>query len=99
MSHESAAPLNAPATFAELGEWRARIRECGLHRTVDGAKADELLEITEALQRVHDWAAEMQLGAEGFDNTVPAALYSDVQRHLRAAAQDLARACATLLDR
>ena len=60
--------------------------------------AAELLKSGEALQRIHEWAAEMQLGAEGFDNTESAGRYSDVQEHLLAAAQDIAKALQALRE-
>lgn len=51
------------------------------------------------LAGVQSWAAEMQLGAEGFDNTGHARTYRDVQDSLAEAGRHLARACEVLLAR
>lgn len=56
----------------------------------------ELLDAANLIETVHRTAAEMQLGAEGFDNTENAGLYSRVQEHLLAAARELVEASAPL---
>lgn len=87
-----------PATFAELAAMQGRLLTRGRQCTVHGAKLDELLQITAALRSVHDWAAEMQLGAEGFDNTDSARRYRQVQEQLLAAAQAIHEACESLVQ-
>lgn len=76
-----------------------RLRERGLHETVDGSMVKEMLHAAELIEAAHGTAAEMQLGAEGFDNTDTARLYGRVQEHLLAAAGELAAASAALGQR
>ena len=68
------------------------LREGRLDAGVDGRMVKDLLEASKRIEAVHATAAEMQLGAEGFDNTGSAALYSDVQLHLLAAGRELVKA-------
>ena len=82
--------------FAELARMRALLRGRAQQDTVDGPRVRALLEGAEVLQAVYTWAAEMQLGAEGFDNTSSAQRYGQVQEHLRAAAREILKACAVL---
>ena len=67
------------------------------HRGVHAAAVERLLAATPDLAKAQEWAAEMQLGAEGFDNTTSARAYRDVQVCLRNAGHELARACEILL--
>ncbi len=64
-----------------------RLRERDLHETAGGSMVKDLLDAANLIETVHRTAAEMQLGAEGFDNTEKAGLYSRVQEHLLAAAR------------
>jgi hypothetical protein len=89
----SAQPFAAMARMLQLLRQRAR------DRTVDGAKLEDLLAVAASLETVHAWAAEMQLGAEGFDNMTSARAYGDVQEHLINAAQDIEKACQILYRR
>ena len=87
------ANVNRPGSvFAELSAMRQR----AWPDTVDGTRIAALLENAAALEAVHAWAAEMQLGAEGFDNLGSARQYAEVQAHLLAAAQEIRAACAAL---
>lgn len=85
-----------PSPFAELTSIYQQIRERELHETVDGSMIRELLDASRLIEGAHSTAAEMQLGAEGFDNTEAARLYSRVQEHLLAAARELVEASETL---
>jgi len=73
-----------------------QLRERGLDAGVDGRMVTDLLDASKRIEAVHATAAEMQLGAEGFDNTESARLYSDVQLHLCAAGRELVKASARL---
>jgi hypothetical protein len=67
-------------------------------RAIHADAVERLLATTPALADRQAWAAEMQLGAEGFDNTTAARDYGDVQACLVAAGRQLARACEILLS-
>ena len=73
-----------------------QLQERALDAGVDGRLVRDLLEAAKRIEAVHATAAEMQLGAEGFDNTGSARLYSDVQLHLLAAGRELVKASARL---
>lgn len=73
-----------------------QLQERGLDAGVDGRMVTDLFEASKRIEAVHATAAEMQLGAEGFDNTGSARLYSDVQLHLLAAGSELVKASARL---
>ena len=73
-----------------------QLRERQLHETVDARMLKGLLDASKQIEAVHATAAEMQLGAEGFDNTGSAGLYRDVQLHLVAAGRELVEASARL---
>lgn len=76
-----------------------QLRERQLHETVGARMLKGLLDASKQIEAVHATAAEMQLGAEGFDNTESAGLYSRVQSHLLAAARELVEASALLKTR
>ena len=57
-----------------------------------------LFDVTDALKRAHDYAAEMQLGAEGFDNTQTAGYFNGVRERLLVAATEIEAACRSLLE-
>ena len=83
------------APFRELSELLLLLR--GLpERSVHAAAAERLLAAVPALAREQAWATEMQLGAEGFDNTTSARAYRAVQAALVQAGRELARACEVL---
>jgi hypothetical protein len=93
-NHTDAEP--PPSPFAELAEIYQRLEEQDLHRTVHGSIVKQLLDAARRIEAVHHTAAGMQLGAEGFDNTHAASLYSGVQQHLLTAARELVTAAAAL---
>jgi hypothetical protein len=82
--------------FAELAALVQELQERVLDAGVDGRMVKDLLDASKRIEAVHATAAEMQLGAEGFDNTASAGLYSDVQSHLLAAGRELLKASARL---
>jgi hypothetical protein len=82
----------AASPWAGLEELRRVLEQRGGGRTPDGAQLEELLRAAAALEAVHAWAAEMQLGAEGFDNTTAARAYGELQERLTRAAHELAQA-------
>jgi len=82
--------------FAELSRLCAELEERGLHQRVDGVMVRQLLDAARAIEPVRATAAEMQLGAEGFDNTERARAYSRVQEHLVDAAGNLLAAAVVL---
>lgn len=88
-------PTNFDSPFAEIASLTGHLMQQQTHISPIAVK---LRESAEALQSVHQWAAEMQLGAEGFDNSESAQRYSDVQEHLLAAAQDIAKALQALRE-
>lgn len=94
-THQSQTPL----PFAELAAMYQRLEERGLHETVEGSMVKELFRAAGVIESVHSTAAEMQLGAEGFDNTESAGLYRRVQEHLVAAAREMLAASAALKGR
>ena len=73
-----------------------QLEERGLDAGVDARIVKDLLDAAKRIEAVHAAASEMQLGAEGFDNTGSASLYSDVQSHLLAAGRELVKASARL---
>ena len=80
----------------ELDAIYQRLRDRDLHSTVYGSMVEQLVSAAKLIEIVHRTAAEMQLGAEGFDNTENARLYAEVQEHLLAAAQQLVETSRTL---
>jgi hypothetical protein len=85
-----------PEPFSEMATMWQQLRERELHATVDGSLVERLARAAEMIGRVHATAVEMQLGAEGFDNTHAAGLYAHVQEHVLAAARELVEATAAL---
>jgi hypothetical protein len=82
--------------FVKMAEMLELLRQHTRGRTPDGARIEDLLRVATALETVYAWAAEMQLGAEGFDNTTSAQAYSEIQEHLVSAARDIEKACKIL---
>ena len=60
---------------------------------------DDLLAMAERLAHAHAYAAEMELGASGFDNMESVRHYSDLQRHLLAAAREILLVCGAMVQR
>jgi hypothetical protein len=85
--------------FAELESIGARLRATVRHKPTEREQLDRLLAIAQGLEQAHAHAAEMQRGAEGFDNTATAGLYAAVQARLLAAALELLQACRALAER
>ena len=79
-----------------LADLLLRLQQAGA-RSVHATAVERMLACAPELDREQAWAAEMQLGAEGFDNTMSARAYNDVQECLRQAGRQLARACEILL--
>lgn len=92
-----AATPPAGSPWPGLEELRRKLEQRGGDRPPDGTQLEELLRVAAALQEMHAWAAAMQLGAEGFDNTTSARAYADIQEHIRDAARGLAEAGWVLL--
>ena len=82
--------------FAEFAALCAQIERRGRLDSVDGKMLGKLLDAARTIESVHGVAAEMQLGAEGFDNTERARHYASVQQHLLVAANELLKAGAVL---
>jgi hypothetical protein len=82
----------------ELSALYRELEQRDRHLTVDGSMVKQLLEAAKAIEAMRGTAASMQLGAEGFDNTQAARLYSTVQEHLVAAAKELLRASQILAE-
>lgn len=89
-------PERPPDAFARMAETRRRLSP---QHGVDGEKLSRVLDSAASLQTIHDWAAEMQLGAEGFDNLASARAYSQIQEHLHEAAEALEKAAEILYER
>ena len=85
-----------PSPFVELAAMFQQLRDRGLHETVEGSVVEQLTRAAALLEKAHATAAEMQLGAEGFDNTHTAGLYALVQERLLAAVRELVGASAAL---
>lgn len=85
-------PINA-SPFAELAQMNARLRARHGQPTLAGARMAQLLNSAEQLAEMSDWAAAMQLGADGYDNTAISRRYAAMQDHLRAAAREIVQAC------
>lgn len=83
------------AAWAKLAVMRAGAPRDAVH----GPRIAALLQSAAELERVSQWAAEMQLGAEGFDNMDSARLYAHVQERLLVAAGEIAQACEALSKR
>jgi hypothetical protein len=83
---------------AKLAAMVQRLEALERHQTVNGSMVKDLRDAAERIEAVHRTAAEMQVGAEGFDNTHTASLYSTVQQHLLAALRELVQASAALKD-
>lgn len=89
---------NSDTPHQLLAELLLRLQQAG-QRSVHATAVERMLAAAPQLDREQAWAAQMQLGAEGFDNTMSARVYSDVQECLRQAGRQLARACEVLLAR
>ena len=63
----------------------------------DLSALDNLFAAAADLQKTHDYAAEMQLGAKGFDNSESAAYYNAVREGAIRTARELAKTCRALL--
>ena len=85
------------APYRELAELLLRVREADNAGT-DARAVERILAGAPYLARDQAWAADMQLGAEGFDNTGHANAYREVRACLVAAGGQLARACDVLLS-
>jgi hypothetical protein len=85
--------------FAVMRALRRFLRGRAQERTPDAARLEKLLAAAASLEAVHTWAAQMQLGAEGFDNTASARAYADIQEHLNDAAREIEKACLILCRR
>lgn len=85
-----------PSPFERLDELQRQLRERGQHQGGDGAQLDALVEASHAIASVSAWAAALEQGHDGFDNTEWSRHYRQVQSHLRAAGDDLAAACLVL---
>jgi hypothetical protein len=87
-------PIASP--FAELPAIAARLRAAA---TTAGARAelDELLAVLARIAAAHARAADMQRGAEGYDNTETARRWADVQAQLLAGAREVLRAARALV--
>ena len=84
------------SSFERLNELQRLLRERGQHQAGDGAQLDALVEASHAIASVSSWAAALELGHDGFDNTEQSRHYHLVQTHLRAAGDDLVEACLVL---
>lgn len=82
-------PIASP--FAELDAIGARLRGAAT-ASADRAMVDDALAKLATIRAAHASAAEMQRGAEGFDNTDSAARYADMQARLLAEAREILRA-------
>jgi hypothetical protein len=91
------AALDPTLPFAAIATLRQPLRARVRQQMASDLMADDLLAIAEALERACDTAAEMQLGAEGFDNMETARYFSGVRAHLASAAEELLAACRALL--
>ncbi len=84
----------APALpFAEVSEALRLIQQRTPYGAVFAAELESLIGVVNSLETAYAWAAEMQLGAEGFDNTASARAYSEIQVHLVNAARDIGKVC------
>ena len=84
--------------FAALAMLRRRLHEQGQHTTIDGSRMAQLLASTAVLAEISAWATEMQLGADGFDNTTASRRYAEVQARLLNAGREIQAACETLAE-
>ena len=82
--------------FAELRRLYGELAQRKWEKGVDGTMVRKLRDVAGEIEAVHATAAEMQLGAEGFDNTGHARAYASVQEHLDAAAKRLVAAALIL---
>lgn len=87
-------PIGSP--FTRMSELEIELGARSRKETVDGTRLQEVLTVATSLERLHDWATEMELGAQGFDNLDSAGAYAEVKRHLMAAATELEAACGIL---
>lgn len=86
------------APLRELAELHSLLRQAADDPDLDVRAAERLLAGVPALAAEQAWAADMQRGAEAFDNSEAARGYRDVQERLVGAGRELAQACAILLD-
>ena len=89
VSRRTETPIASP--FAELDAIGARLRSAAT-TSADRARVEEALARLATIHAAHTRAAEMQRGAEGFDNTDSAALYADTQAQLLAEAREILHA-------
>ena len=88
----------APDPFASIAAMRLRRGERMRRIALAAAALDNLFEAAAALKKTRDYAANMQLGAEGFDNTESARYYNRVRESALAAAHALLETCQGLLQ-
>ena len=93
---DSMNPAVAAHPFTAMGMIRTLLQQRAWDRTPDGARLEEILTAAASLEAVSAWAAQMQLGAEGYDNTTSAHAYGDIQEHLISATREIERACMIL---
>ena len=90
--------MTSPGPFDEIEAMRTELRSRTRDLTGGDTLLNHLFDVTEALKRAHDYAAEMQLGAEGFDNTQTAGYFNGVRQRFLAAATEIEVACRSLLE-
>jgi hypothetical protein len=89
-------PVLEADPFAQIEAMRGR--QCGAWRHFsDQPRLLALFGAADTLREVHRFAAEMQLGAEGFDNTESARHYRYLGGRMMIAARAIADACRELL--
>ena len=93
MSRRTESPIASP--FAELDAIGARLRSAAT-TAADRAMVDDALAKLATIHAAHTSAAEMQRGAEGYDNTESAARYADTQARLLAEAREILRTARAL---
>ncbi len=84
--------------FAELDAIRTRLRARAPGVIGGPSMLEELLAIEAKLAKLHAGAAEMELGASGFDNMETVRRYAAVQERLLEAAREILAACKTLVE-
>jgi hypothetical protein len=92
-------PDRSHIIFAELDAMRRELSNQPPVRPLGEVDLAELLAMAERLERAHSYAAEMELGASGFDNTESMRYYSTLQMHLRAAAEEIAKLCKAIIGK
>lgn len=91
--------VGKPASpFEEIEALRAPLHERARDLVVADFMVEQVLAAADAVKTAYETAAEMELGASGFDNMDSMRRYGGAAERILAAAREVAAACKALLQ-